>query len=100
MQNHDNKSFKWSIGGTYNPCKTMTTNHLNVLSKCIDDHLAHFDNIVIMGDFNSESTQLEIQEFCELYTLKNLVKEPTCYKNPDIPILHRFNSNQSKKHIL
>ena len=29
MQNHDNKSFKWLIGGTYNPCKTMTTNHLN-----------------------------------------------------------------------
>ena len=62
MQNHDNKSFK-----------------------CIDHHLAHYDNIVIMGDFNSESTQLEIQEFCELFNLKNLVKEPSCYKHPDNP---------------
>ena len=76
---------KWLIGGTYNPCKTMTTNHLNVLSKYIDHHLARYDNIIIMGDFNSKSTQLETQEFCELYNLKNLVKEPTCYKNPDNP---------------
>ena len=63
---------KWLIGGTHNPCKTMTTNHLSVLSKYIDHHLTRYDNIVIMGEFNSESTQLEIQE----------------------PILHRFISNQ------
>ena len=26
-----------------------------------------------------------MQEFCELYNLKNPVKEPTCYKNPENP---------------
>ena len=44
---------KWLIGGTYNPCKTMTSNHLTVLSQYIDHYLPHHDNNVIMGDFNS-----------------------------------------------
>ena len=38
-----------------------------------------------MGDFNSEPTDDELQEFCNLFNLKNLVKEPTCYKNPEKP---------------
>ena len=35
-----------------------------------------------MGDFNSELTETEMAEFCETYNLTNLIKEPTCFKNP------------------
>ena len=38
-----------------------------------------------MGDFNSEPTDYEMQEFCNLFNLKNLVKDPTCYKNSANP---------------
>ena len=38
-----------------------------------------------MGDFNSEVTEPSMSEFCNIYNLRNLVKEPTCYKYQLIP---------------
>ena len=35
--------------------------------------------------FNSEFSELCLNDFCDIYNLKNLVKKPTCYKNPDNP---------------
>ena len=40
-----------------------------------------------MGDFNSEPKDNALKEFLNLFDFKNLVKEPTCYKNPDNPRL-------------
>jgi len=34
-----------------------------------------------MGDFNSETTENTMIDFCDTYGLSNLIKEPTCYKN-------------------
>ena len=36
-----------------------------------------------MGDFNTEPTESAMREFMNIYNLKNLIKGPTCYKNPD-----------------
>ena len=44
-----------------------------------------YDNLLIIGDFNSEPSDKEWQESCNLYNLKNLVNEPTCYKNHKNP---------------
>ena len=33
-----------------------------------------------MGDFNAESTDSARSNFCEIYNLKNIVKEKTCFK--------------------
>ena len=76
---------KWLIGSTYNPSKNLISNHVKVLSMFIDEHLQQYENIIIMGDFNSEPLDTELKEFCEIYCLKNLVKDPTCYKNADNP---------------
>ena len=38
-----------------------------------------------MGDFNSEMCEEPMNNFCSLYNLKNLIKSPTCFKNPDNP---------------
>ena len=35
--------------------------------------------------FNSEFSELCLNDFCDIYNFKKLVKEPTCYKNPDNP---------------
>ena len=35
--------------------------------------------------FNSEFSELCLNDFCDIYNLKNLVKKPTCYKSPDNP---------------
>ena len=36
-----------------------------------------------MGDFNSEPHDLHMEDFCLNYNLSNLIKEPTCFKNPE-----------------
>ena len=83
----------------------MISNHLCSLSKSIDNFMSHYDNIIILGDFNSEMSEDKMKEFCEIYNLKNLVKAPTCYKNPlnpsciDLIITNKPNSFQNTKMI-
>ena len=40
-----------------------------------------YENFVIVGDFNALETEQEIGDFMDLLALKNLVKEPTCFKS-------------------
>ena len=41
--------------------------------------------IVILDAFNAVPSEENLLYFCNLYNLKNLVKESTCYKNPHNP---------------
>ena len=36
---------------------------------------------MFIGDFNITETEEQLKNFLDLYSLKNLVKEPTCYKS-------------------
>ena len=40
------------------------------------------ENFLILVDFNSEMNEASMMEFCNTYNLKDLINEPTCYKNP------------------
>ena len=73
---------RWLICGCYNPHKNQIEKHISFLNKSLDYYLPYYDNIIILGDFNSEPTETHMKEFIYNYDLKNLVKEPTCYKNP------------------
>ena len=48
----------------------------------MDHYIGKYDNIFLMGDLNSETTDIELTEFCEMYNFGILIKEPTCFKNP------------------
>ena len=61
------------------------SSQLSSLSKSLDHYTQSDDKILILGDFNSEMHEDSMVEFCEIYNLKNLVKDPTCYKNHDNP---------------
>ena len=39
----------------------------------------------MLGDFNAEVEEANMKTFCDTYGLKNLIKQLTCYKNPDKP---------------
>ena len=39
----------------------------------------------MIGDLNAETEEPIMREFCDSYNLKNLIKEPTCFKNPSNP---------------
>ena len=38
-----------------------------------------------MGDYNAEITETNMSPFCEIYNLTNIIKQPTCFKNPSNP---------------
>ena len=76
---------KWLICASYNPHKSNISNHLHHLSKGLDNYIGNYDNILLSGDFNSEFSEPCLNNFCDIYNLKNLLKEPTCFKNPDNP---------------
>ena len=72
---------KWLIIGSYNPSKHLIGKHLDALSNIMNQASFKYDNFIIMGDFNSDPKEKELQEFFQLYCLKNLITEPTCYKS-------------------
>ena len=79
------KKKKWLICASCDPHKSNISNHLHHLSKGLDNYIGNYDNILLLGDFNSEFSEPCLNDFCDIYNLKNLVKEPTCFKNPNNP---------------
>ena len=45
----------------------------------------YYENIILLGDFNVEVKGKNISDFMSTYNLKSLVKQKTCFKNPDNP---------------
>ena len=44
-----------------------------------------YEDIIIIGDFNSESKESAMIDFCQAYNMENLINNFTCYKNPNKP---------------
>ena len=76
---------KWFLFGGYNSQKKNIGNYLDYVEKILDSHMSKYDNFLIMGDFNSETNESAMMDFCSIFNLHNLVKEPTCFKNPQNP---------------
>ena len=74
---------KWLLCCTYNPSRSFISDHLSTIGNNIDLLLANYENFFLMGDLNVEGHNGFLKEFCDLYNLKNLIKVPTCFKNPD-----------------
>ena len=75
---------KWLLFGGYNYNKSNISNFLGQLCPMLNHFMSKFDNFLLIGDFNSEVSESTMAEFCEIYNFKNLITEPTCFKN----ILH------------
>ena len=92
---------KWLICGSYNPHSSSISTHLKQIGNSLDLLLTNYDNLICVGDFNVEATETSMIEFCQLYSLKHLIKTPTCFKNPENPKcidLILTNSNKSFQH--
>ena len=76
---------KWLLICSYNPHKNNISNHLMNLSKIIDRNSSRYNKYLSIGDFNLETSEIALRNFCDLYKLKNVVREPICFKNPDNP---------------
>ena len=76
---------KWLINCSYNPNKSMIGNHLDALSTYLDLHSTTYEKCLILGDFNVGIEEQHMKAFCDNYNLTSLIKQPTCYKNPNNP---------------
>ena len=76
---------KWLLCCSYNPKKSLISNHLQEIGNNLDLLSSKFDNYLLMGDFNSEPNEPAISDFCEIYNTKKIMKEKTCFKNPENP---------------
>ena len=63
----------------------MIDKHLNCIGKLLNDLYKKYENVRLIGDFNSEMAEDAMQDFYSSYNLKNLVNKPTCFKNVDHP---------------
>ena len=79
------RNTKWLINCSYNPHKNNISNHLDRLSENLDTFSKIYEKMIILGDFNVEANEHHMKYFCESYNLTNLIKQPTCYKNPSNP---------------
>ena len=51
------------------------------LIKAIQFYSKIYDNFMPIGDYNAHVGESNMTSFCEIYELKSLINEPTCYKN-------------------
>ena len=70
---------------SHNPAKSNISSHLSMAERLLDSYMSSYNNFLVIGDLNSEISEMAMSEFCETYNLQNLVKDPTCYKNPRKP---------------
>ena len=73
------------INCSYNDQKNNISSHLNVITKTLDTYYSKYENVVFLGNFNAGIEENTMKSFCESYNLTNLIKQPTCLKNPEKP---------------
>ena len=79
------KRKNWLLCCSYNPKFSQISFHLNALGKSLDNLTSKYGNIILLGDFNTEPTDTILSHFCEICNFKNLIKDKTCFKNPNKP---------------
>ena len=76
---------KWLLNCSYNPHKNNIGNHLKALSDFLDSHSSTYEKLLILGDFNIEADDQNMNTFCDSYSLTSLIKQLACYKNLSHP---------------
>ena len=76
---------KWLLCCSYNSHKNSISTHIDFLRRELALPSSSYEDFISLGDFNSEMTDANLKDFCNLYLLKNLIKKPTCFKNPENP---------------
>ena len=68
------------INCSYNPHKNNIKYHLETISRTLDTFSTKYENVLLLGDFDEA-----MKNFCSSYCLNSLIKQPTCFKNPENP---------------
>ena len=89
--------------GGYKPSKGNIDNFVKGIDPTLDHYMPNYGNCLLLGDYNSGMHAMK--EFTETYNLNNLVKNPTCFKNPlnpsliDVVLTNRSRSFQNTQRL-
>ena len=88
------KNAKWLIFSTYLQDKGY---YFETIAKALDVYGAKYENIILVGDFNTKESEQVLSDFIYEQDLKNIVSFPTCFKSVENPsTIDLFLTNRSK----
>ena len=71
---------KWVLCCSYNLRNNVIETHMDSIGKVVDSLSARYDFFFfLIGDFNAEESNTTINDFCGIYSFKNLIKDTTCF---------------------
>ena len=72
---------KWLLFGTYHPPSQNDNFYFDTIGRAIDIYNDKYDKILLAGDFNAQDNEMVFKQFLDLHSLKNIVKDKTCFKS-------------------
>ncbi len=72
---------KWLLFGTYHRPSQNKTYYLDKITHALDIYIKKYDRFLLAGDCNMVEHDTIMSVFLNQYDCKNLVRDPTCYKN-------------------
>ena len=75
---------KWLLFGTYHPPSQADIYYFENLDKAFVTY-SSYEKRLLIGDFNTETSEPCIDSFIYEHDLQNLVKEKTCFKSVENP---------------
>ena len=67
---------KWHFFCCYNPHKHLLKYHLFQMESVINFYSNMYETLIILGDFNAEISDLNMESFCTINNLQCIIKEP------------------------
>ena len=77
LVDNDLRKRKWLLNGSFNPNKSHISHHLECLNSLLGEHSKKHENFFFIGDFNVNTSDSSMKEFCSFNGHKNLINEPT-----------------------
>ena len=84
---------KWIIFSFYRPPKSNIANFFSELSKCVDKATRRYENVVLMGDINIDTSEekaigmTKLSEFCDIFDLVNLITCETLNSSTSLDVI-------------
>ena len=94
---------KWLLFGTYHPPTQNKNFYFENVGHALDLYTQNYDRILSAGYLNAVENEIILSNFIQLYDMRNLVKENTCFKsieNPSYVDLFLTNCSRSFQNTL
>ena len=73
---------KWLLCCSYNQHINQISDHPKEIGGNTDVFSSNYHNLLVLGDFNIESTEQPMKDFRLIYDCKNIIRIKTCHNNP------------------